>query len=99
MEDVKKLEKNLNDSQEALYDAMLELGELEIALNELLSDYDTDFALNHMDLVKYANGDEKNEVGKKSYAFMYEHKRIMWFIRTAAMYCRSAKEICEMAQL
>lgn len=28
MEDVKKLEKNLNDSQEALYDAMLELESL-----------------------------------------------------------------------
>ena len=41
MEDVKNLEVNFNDSQEALYEIQLELDELMMALSILTDDYDT----------------------------------------------------------
>lgn len=53
MEDVKNLEVNFNDSQEALYEIRLELDELMMALSILTDDYDTSFELNEVDLKKY----------------------------------------------
>lgn len=53
MEDVKNLEVNFNDSQEALYEIQLELDELMMALSILTDDYDTSFELNEVDLKKY----------------------------------------------
>lgn len=95
MEDVKKLEKNLNDSQMALFDVSVKLEELGTALMEILNAYDNDIELNPLDLEKYVKGDFENQTGKKSYEFLCEQKRIMWFVRTAAMYCDQALEICE----
>lgn len=106
MEDVKKLEKDLQkvkkerlDARRALFDAGVELEGLSTALEVLLEDYDTAFELNHIDLKDFARGNKDNEVGVKSYDFLHAHRRIMWFIRTALMYCRSAKEICEKESL
>ena len=95
MEDVKKLEKNLNDSQTALFDVSTKLEELGMALSEILNGYDTSLALNHMDLEKYAKGDWNNQIGKQSYKILYEHERLMWFVRTAKMYCEQAQKICK----
>ena len=92
-------EELLNDSQQALREVWDSLNELEIALNELIGEYDTSYELNYNDLKKYANGDKDNEIGEKSFRFLYEHRKIMWFVRTARMYCDSAKEICDFAQL
>lgn len=61
--------------------------------------YDTDFELNHTDLEKYAKGDLNNKIGKQSYKTLYEHDRIMWFVRTAKMYCEQAQKICENVEL
>ena len=99
MEDVKKLEKDLNDSKMALFDVSVNLEELGTALNEVLNAYDTDFELNHTDLEKYAKGDWNNKIGKQSYKTLYEHDRIMWFVRTAKMYCEQAQKICENVEL
>lgn len=98
MEDVKNLEVNFNYSQEALYEIGLELEELMMALNELTNDYDTNLAFNLPDLKKYAAGDAENRTGELSYRFLYDHKRIMWLVRTAKMYCEEAKRIREAAQ-
>ena len=99
MEDVKKLEKDLNDSKMAHFDVSVNLEELGTALNEVLNAYDTDFELNHTDLEKYAKGDWNNKIGKQSYKTLYEHDRIMWFVRTAKMYCEQAQKICENVEL
>ena len=99
MEDVKNLEKNLNGSQEALYETQLELSELSMALQVLINDYDTCFGLNDVDLKKYMQGDMDNKTGAMSYKFLYEHERIMWLVRVAKKYCEAAQEICEAAQL
>ena len=40
-------------------------------------------------------GSKGNKIGERSYDFLYSHRKIMWFIRTSIMYCRSAKETCE----
>lgn len=93
--DLQKVKKERLDAKRALFDAGVELEGLSTALGILLEDYDTTFELNHIDLKDYARGNKDNEVGEKSYDFLYAHKRIMWFIRTALMYCESAKEICE----
>ncbi|MGO5027136.1 hypothetical protein ACTQ3O_12915 [Mediterraneibacter faecis] len=93
--DLQKVKKERLDAKRALFDAGVELEGLSTALEVLLDDYDTTFELNHIDLKDYANGNRDNEVGAKSYDFLHSHKKIMWFIRTALMYCRSAKEICE----
>lgn len=95
MEDVKKLEKDLEDSKKALFGVSVKLEDLGTALTEILNAYDTDFKLNHMDLEKFVRGDLENQTGKASYEFLYEHERIMWFVRTAVMYCEQALEICE----
>lgn len=95
MEDVKKLEKDLEDSKMAVFDVSVKLEELGTALREILNAYDTSFELNHMDLEKFIKGDFENQTGKQSYEFLYEHKRIMWFVRTAEMYCEQAQKICE----
>ena len=106
MNELKELEKDLQkvkkehlDAQRALFDATVELEGLSTALKVLLEDYDTSFELNHTDLEDYAKRNTDNEVGEKSYDFLYSHKKIMWFIRTALMYCESAKEICEKESL
>lgn len=98
MEDAKNLEVNFNDSQEALYEIQLELDELMMALSILTDDYDTSFELNEVDLKKYMQGEKNNDTGKMSFKFLYEHKRLMWLVRTAKMYCEEAKRICEAAQ-
>lgn len=99
MEDVKNLEKDLEDSKMALFDVSVKLEELGTALNEVLNDYDTDSELNYMDLEKYAKGDWNNKIGKQSYKTLYEHDRVMWFVRTAKMYCEQAQKICENVDL
>lgn len=102
MNELKELEKSLQevekeylDAQQALFETDMELEELLIALEELINDYDSDFELNHIDLNNYAKGNKGNKIGEMSYDFLYSYKKIMWFVRTALMYCRSAKEICE----
>lgn len=106
MDELKELEKDLQkvkkehlDAQRALFDAGIELEELLTALEILVEDYDTSFELNHIDLKDYVKGNKDNEVGEKSYDFLYAHKRIMWLARVALTYCRSAKEICEKESL
>lgn len=106
MDELKELEKDLQkvkkeylDAQSALFDAGVELEELLTALEILVEDYDTSFELNYIDLKDYAKGNKYNEVGEKSYDFLYDYKRIMWLARTALTYCKSAKEICEKESL
>uniref|UniRef100_UPI003FF11DE7 hypothetical protein n=1 Tax=Anaerobutyricum hallii TaxID=39488 RepID=UPI003FF11DE7 len=93
--ETKTLETRFDDSQEALYEIGLELEELMMALNELTNDYDTNLAFNLPDLKKYAAGDAENRTGELAYRFLYDHKRILWFIRTAKMYCEEAERICK----
>ena len=99
MEDVKEIRKNLNDSQMALFDVSVKLEELGMALDELLNAYDTDFELNPVDMEKFFNGDFENKIGEKSFEFLCEHKRIMWLVRTAKMYCKQAQKICDGANV
>ena len=93
--DLQKVKKEYLDAQQALFETDAELEELLIALEELINDYDSDFKLNHIDLNNYAKGNRGNKIGERSYNFLYSHRKIMWFIRTSLMYCRSAKETCE----
>ena len=72
MEDVKKLEKDLNDSKMALFDVSVNLEELGTALNEVLNAYDTDFELNHTDLEKYAMA---KTLFKRRYIRSYESQK------------------------
>ena len=90
----KTLEVRFDDAQEALFETKAELEELMMALGELL-DYDTNLELNSVDLSKYATGEEETKIGKLSYRFLCEHKRLMWLVRTAIMYCDEAQKICE----
>lgn len=82
MEDV-KIRKRFEWFKNGTFDVSVNLEELGTALNEVLNAYDTDFELNHTDLEKYAKGDWNNKIGKQSYKTLYEHDRIMWFVRTA----------------
>lgn len=50
-------------------------------------------------LIEKAKGDWNNKIGKQSYKTLYEHDRIMWFVRTAKMYCEQAQKICENVEL
>ncbi len=43
-------------------------------------------------------GEKNNDTGEMSFKFLHEHKRLMWLVRTAKMYCEEAKRICEAAQ-
>lgn len=90
----KTLEQRLYESQEALYETKTELEELMMALSELIN-YDTSLKLNSVDLRNYATKKEETETGKLSYRFLCEHRRIMWLVRTAIMYCDEAQDICE----
>ena len=93
--DLQKVKKERLDAKRALFDATVELEDLSTALEVLLEDYDTSFELNHSDLIDYAKGNKDNEVGEKSYDFLYAHRKITWLVRVALKYCESAKEICE----
>lgn len=94
----KDLKVKVADLNEAIFETQIELEELMMTLSELLV-YDTNLELNSVDLGKYATGKEETKIGKLSYRFLCEHKRIMWLVRTAMVYCEQAQKICESTKI
>lgn len=94
----KDLKVKVADLNEAIFETQIELEELMMTLRELLV-YDTNLELNSVDLSKYATGKEETKIGKLSYRFLCEHKRIMWLVRTAMVYCEQAQKICESTKI
>jgi hypothetical protein len=94
----KDLKVKVADLNEAIFETQIELEELMMTLSELLV-YDTNLELNSVDLSKYATGKEETKIGKLSYRFLCEHKRIMWLVRTAMVYCEQAQKICESTKI
>lgn len=94
----KDLKVKVADLNEAIFETQIELEGLMMTLSELLV-YDTNLELNLVDLSKYATGKEETKIGKLSYRFLCEHKRIMWLVRTAMVYCEQAQKICESTKI
>ena len=80
-------------------DLKVKVADLNEAIFETQIVYDTNLELNSVDLSKYATGKEETKIGKLSYRFLCEHKRIMWLVRTAMVYCEQAQKICESTKI
>lgn len=84
--------------EDVLADVKAELSELKMALNEITDRYDTYWDLSMEEAIKFYKSDRDdtiNKVGEASCRFLFEHKRIMWLVRTAIMYCEEAEKICK----
>ena len=96
MEKERELQEKIKKLEEVIYETQLALNELTFALSGI-TDYDTCFKLNSSDLYDYMHGNEKNERGRLSFDFLYNHDRIMWMARVATVFCERAQELCKSA--
>lgn len=94
-----KMEKDLKvkvaDLNEAIFETQVELEDLMMTLIDILERYDSDYDFEIKDVLDYGQGNIGNEKGEAAFTFLHEHKRIMWLVRTARMYCEQAQKICE----
>lgn len=95
MQENKDLYVRFDDAITALDMTQEELKGVTIALDEILEEYDSTFALNAKDAYDYGKGNTKNNAGRASWKFITDHRRIMWLARTARMYCEQAQKVCE----
>lgn len=82
--------------EDIISDNMYDLEMVIMAINELLNDYDWAYEPDARKAIEYGStsGGNKDEVGKFSYKYINEYKRIIWLVRVARDYCRSALDRC-----
>ena len=83
------------DLNKAIFETQVDLEDLMMTLIDILERYDSGYDFEIKDALDYGQGNIGNEKGKESFTFLHEHKRIMWLVRTARMYCEQAQKICE----
>ena len=99
MEDVKNLEKDLEDSKMTLFWCISKAWRAWNSIKWGSKRLWHWLWIELHGLGKYAKGDWNNKIGKQSYKTLYEHDRVMRFVRTAKMYCEQAQKICENVDL
>ena len=70
-----------------------------MTLIDILERYDSGCDFEIKDVLDYGRGNIGNEKGKAAFTFLHEHKRIMWLVRTARLYCEQAQKICESTEI